>query len=73
MIRTGRYPPATGRGDSSGNRRLKFDVEMHGLGNPVTSLDESGSNMSRAGGQQDFAVVLNFLMQSPMANQDCQF
>jgi hypothetical protein len=46
---------------------------MHGLGDLVAGFDEGGGNMGGAGGQEGFAVVLNFLVQAPMAHHNGQF
>jgi hypothetical protein len=53
--------------------RLKLDVGMRGLGDLVAGFDEGGSNMRGAGGQEGFAVILNFLVQSPMTHHNGQF
>ena len=45
---------------------------MQGLGNLVAGFDEGGSYVGGAGGQEGFAVVVNILVQSPMAHHDGQ-
>jgi len=41
---------------------------MHGLGDQVAGFDEGGGAVGGACGQQDFAVIENFLGQSPVAH-----
>jgi len=48
-------------------------VGMHGLGDQVAGFDEGGGAVGGASGQQDFAVIENFLGQSPVAHHDVEF
>ena len=58
---------------SLGRGGLEFDMGMHGLGDLVAGFDEGGGTVSGAGGQQGFAVIENFLRQSPVAHHDVEF
>jgi hypothetical protein len=59
--------------ESPSHDRAEFDVGMPGLGDLVAGFDEGGGNISGAGGQEGFAVVVNFLVQSPMAHHNGKF